>query len=161
MKKSIDNSIKNFSKFNSENDSVGFLMWQISTLWRRKIKQELMPLNITHAQYVVMAVTDMLNEKQTEVTQQDISQTSMIDVMTVSTILSLLEKKEYINRSRSQLDSRAKAIYVTKAGKNILQQATNTIENIDETFFCIDQNTKKDLLKILQILSKKISFDYT
>ncbi|HEL0567506.1 TPA: MarR family transcriptional regulator, partial [Streptococcus equi subsp. zooepidemicus] len=109
-----------YSKFVNSNDSVGLLFWKTSVLWQRKIKEVLQPLDLTHTQFVILAVVEELSETIDEITQKMISDFSMIDVMTVSSTIRLLEKKKYICRLASENDTRAYSIYNTKIGKERL-----------------------------------------
>ena len=43
------------SQFSEPEHSPGFLLWQVSSLWRRKIETALYPLGITHVQFVLLA----------------------------------------------------------------------------------------------------------
>ena len=65
-----------YSRFHVANESYGLLFWQVSTLWQRKIKESLRPYDLTHTQYVILAVTQELNDRNTEVTQKEISEKS-------------------------------------------------------------------------------------
>lgn len=92
-------------------------------------------MNLTHSQFVVLASLAYLSQTNDEVTQVMISKLSGIDVMTVSQILSLLEKYAYVERKEHSRDSRAKAVILKKKGEEILQKAVPVIEQIDELFF--------------------------
>ena len=54
--------MKNFfekaSSFQKAEQSPGFLMWQASTLWRRKIEAVLSEYKLSHSAFVILAVTD-------------------------------------------------------------------------------------------------------
>ena len=52
-----------------------------------------------------------------------ISKLSEIDVMTVSQILSLLEKHDFVKRKEHSRDTRAKVVILNKKGEEILQTA--------------------------------------
>ena len=124
-----------YSKFQNSDESPGLLFWQVSVLWQRKIKDALRPYGITHTQFVILAVTHELNEKNLCVTQNDISNFSMIDVMTVSTTLRLLEKKNLITRENHPADTRAKSITNTVHGEEIIKIVNPIIEAVDNDFF--------------------------
>lgn len=140
-----------YSKFNHANESHGLLFWQVSTLWARKIKEALHPYDITHTQFVILAVTHELNKKKITSTQKEISNLSMIDVMTVSTTLRLLEKKNLIVRENHPTDTRAKLIKNTKQGEEILKIINPIIELVDDKFFF--DNTK-ELNLFMDLLNK-------
>ena len=140
-----------YSRFHVANESYGLLFWQVSTLWQRKIKESLRPYDLTHTQYVILAVTQELNDRNTEVTQKEISDFSMIDVMTVSKTLRLLENKNLIIRENHSSDTRAKRIKNTVAGEEMLQTVSPIIETVDKDFFF---ENKEDLDAFIRLLVK-------
>ena len=83
---------------NDSEDSTGLLFMRTYNKWHTIIKNELKKLNITHPQFVVLTSLSYLSEKEKEVTQIMISKISGIDVMTISQILNLLEKNDFIKR---------------------------------------------------------------
>ena len=103
--------------------------------WHSMIKKELKKMNLTHPQFVVLASLAYLSQNSNEVTQVMISKLSGIDVMTVSQILNLLEKNDFVKRKEHSRDTRAKAVILNKKGEEILQKAVPLIEQIDEIFF--------------------------
>ena len=103
--------------------------------WHSMIKKELKKMNLTHPQFVVLASLAYLSQNGNEVTQVMISKLSGIDVMTVSQILSLLEKQNFIKRKEHSKDTRAKAVILNKKGEEALQKAVLLVEQIDEIFF--------------------------
>ena len=103
--------------------------------WHSMIKKELKKMNLTHPQFVVLASLAYLSQDSNEVTQVMISKLSGIDVMTVSQILSLLEKHDFVKRKEHSKDTRAKAVILNKKGEEVLQKAVPLVEQIDEIFF--------------------------
>ena len=103
--------------------------------WHSIIKKELKKMNLTHPQFVVLASLAYLSQNGNEVTQIMISKLSGIDVMTVSQILSLLEKHDFVKRKEHSRDTRAKAVILNKKGEEVLQKAVPLVEQIDEVFF--------------------------
>ncbi|MDY3052335.1 MAG: MarR family transcriptional regulator [Ndongobacter sp.] len=144
-----------YSKFVNSNDSVGLLFWKTSVLWQRKIKEVLQPLDLTHTQFVILAVVEELSETIDEITQKMISDFSMIDVMTVSSTIRLLEKKKYICRLASENDTRAYSISNTKIGKERLQEAVKKVEIIDNEFFFDEKQRRNNFMENMQILIDK------
>ena len=103
--------------------------------WHSMIKKELKKMNLTHPQFVVLASLAYLSQDSNEVTQVMISKLSGIDVMTVSQILNLLEKNDFVKRKEHSKDTRAKAVILNKKGEETLQKAVPLVEQIDEIFF--------------------------
>ena len=103
--------------------------------WHSMIKKELKKMNLTHPQFVVLASLAYLSQNGNEITQIMISKLAGIDVMTISQILSLLEKQNFVKRKEHSRDTRAKAVILNKKGEEILQKAVPLVEQIDEIFF--------------------------
>ena len=78
-----------FAECKNHKESIGLLFWQSSMLWQRKIKQILQSYNLTHTQFVILAVIEELTEQDVCITQKKISDFSMIDVMTVSSTVKI------------------------------------------------------------------------
>lgn len=108
---------------------------RIYNKWHSMIKKELKKMNLTHPQFVVLASLAYLSQDSNEVTQVMISKLSGIDVMTVSQILNLLEKNDFVKRKEHSRDTRAKAVILNKKGEEVLQKAVPLVEQIDEFFF--------------------------
>ena len=138
-------------------ESIGLLFWQSSMLWQRKIKQILQSYNLTHTQFVILAVIEELSEQDICITQKRISDFSMIDVMTVSSTVRLLEKKGLIYRLPHKTDTRANSISNTEKGKICLKQAVIDVEGIDRTFFFNSDEENAQFKNMLsQLLSKNL-----
>ena len=123
--------------------------------WHFTIKQALKELNLTHPQFVVLASLAYLSQHDNEVTQVMISKLSGIDVMTVSQILSLLEKRGFVERKEHSRDTRAKAVLLNVKGSEILQTAVPLIEQIDELFFGKLDNNEEQFKHFLVRLNKE------
>ncbi len=133
---------------------MGLLFWQVSMLWQRKIKKVLQAYNLTHTQFVILAVIEELTEQGKMVTQKNISDFSMIDVMTISSSVRLLAKKDLIARSQHESDTRANSIVNTNTGKSLLIKAVKAVDKIDKTFF-FDRDANKMLRGALSELLHK------
>lgn len=64
----------------------------------------------------------------------------MIDPMTVSSTLRLLEKKKLVNRLPNSSDSRSNQIGMTKQGRALLSRAKEVMRKIDQEFFFDNAN---------------------
>ncbi len=143
-----------FSEIKNHKESMGLLFWQVSMLWQRKIKKVLHAYDLTHTQFVILAVIEELTEQDKTVTQKNISDFSMIDVMTVSSTVRLLAKKGLISRSQHETDTRANSIINTEMGKSLLSKAVKAVDKVDKTFF-FDNDANKSLHSTLSELLLK------
>ena len=134
-------------------DSSGFLLWQVTTLWQRGIKKALEPLGITHPQFVLLASLMWLSGQKETVTQIDLSHHSKIDPMTTSTVLRTLQTKGLVERKEHATDTRAKTVQLTKAGTQTVKQGIKTVEHFDREFFALLGPKQKDFNKHLLSIS--------
>lgn len=122
-------------QFKKPEDSPGFLLWQLTNHWQRLQRVALAKLGITHVQFVVLAALLWHVDHDQEVTQQDISEFACIDKMSMSDLVSTLQKKKMIKKVKSKNDGRAFALSLTERGKKIVLSAIPIIESIDKDFF--------------------------
>jgi DNA-binding MarR family transcriptional regulator len=128
-------------KFKSTEESPGYLLGQLTTLWQRKLKKVLDPLNVTQTQFVLLAALGWLSKENDNVTQVDIANQGNADRMMVSKVLRTLEDKKFISRQEHQTDTRAKVIKLTIEGAKVLRKALTAVENADIEFFsALDKN---------------------
>jgi DNA-binding MarR family transcriptional regulator len=143
--------------FKKAEDSSGFLLWQVTALWKRGIKKALEPHDLTHAQYVLLASILWLSKSSANVTQVQLSIHSKIDPMTVSTVMKTLQKKGFIKRGDHITDTRAKIVSVTAKGTKVTKDAIKAIEQFDHRFFSYldndQQNFNRQLIKLISAAS--------
>jgi len=116
-------------------DSPGFLLWQVTTLWHRAIKKALDEIDLTHPQFVLLASLLWLSKTKASITQIDLSHHSKIDPMTTSTIIKTLLRKGLVERQEHHTDTRAKSVTLTESGIATSRQAVQIINKVDVDFF--------------------------
>ncbi len=114
-------------------ESPGFLLWQISTLWRRKIEAVLKPLGLTHPQFVILATIGWLTREGGRATQAAISRHAALDPNTISQIVRGLETKGLVERQK--VKTLSKYPLLTKKGASALAEAMPLVEGVDALFF--------------------------
>ena len=140
-----------------DEDNLGVLLWRIMRLWQRERQRDLDQFHTTVSQMEILGGIYYLNAINGEVTQIFLSQETGIDPMTTSTILRNLEKKGYVSRRPSKMDTRARIVETTEAGNELLfaamqkmRESTNTIlEDIN------DKLITSELKKLLKQLEKQ------
>jgi DNA-binding MarR family transcriptional regulator len=141
--------------FDQPEDSPGFLLWQTTITWQRLVKKALDPYSISHAQFVILAITMWFESKSHEVSQSLIIRQSKLDKMTVSKALKKLVTEGYVKRIEHKEDTRAKSVLLTKKGKELASKLIPIVEKIDEEFFCIVKKTER--LSLINVLNNLIS----
>lgn len=146
-------NFKKISIHEEPKQSPGFLLWHISTSWRRAIEAVLKNFGLTHPQFVVLATTGWLTRSGELATQAAIGKLAALDPNTTSQILKGLEQKELIERIQST-DARAKHPQLTSKGNIILTNALPAVEHEDVKFFnVITKQEKQQLIQLFQKLN--------
>lgn len=143
--------------FDRPEDSPGFLLWQVTMVWQRKIKKVLEEYDIAHAQFVIMATLLWFEAHHFDTTQISIVNWSKLDKMTVSKSLKKLVLFGLVNRIEHETDTRAKSISLTNKGRELVYKLVPIIEKIDSEFF--GKVSVPDHRSLVQILRKLIDAD--
>jgi len=138
------------TRFAGPGDSPGFLLWKISNAWQRRQREALLPFELTHAQFVLLATATWHSESET-LTQARLAELSGVDPMTTSQIVRTLESAGLVKRREHPDDPRAKAITTTTAGREKARAALLVVEKTDSAFFAADA---PNLIAVLKSLSK-------
>ncbi|MBR1216708.1 MarR family transcriptional regulator [Bradyrhizobium sp. U87765 SZCCT0131] len=141
------------SKVSGPADSPGFLLWKISNAWQRRQRQVLQPYGLTHSQFVVLTTATWYGASE-PLTQTRIAELTGIDPMTTSQVLRALEAAELVVRQAHPDDPRAKAIAVTRAGRELARKAVVVVEDCDAAFFAPVEGDAARLLKLFQVLAQ-------
>ena len=121
--------------FPKADESTGFLLWQVTMTWQRKMNRALDECGLTHTQFVILAALGWLLQAGKEVTQTDIAGHSNTDRMMVSKILRKLQKSGLVDRQESSQDARSKVVSLTDQGEEKLQQALRIVHEMDKAYF--------------------------
>lgn len=135
--------------FESADESPGFLLWQVTTLWQRQMRATLEPLGITHVQFVVLAGLAWLSQTEAVVTQVRLAHHARIDVMMTSQVIRTLEEKRLVERSAHPSDTRAKQVRLTATGHAVVDQAVPLIEATDRAFFAGSSDAAVQVLRTI------------
>lgn len=142
------------SQFSEPEHSPGFLLWQVSSLWRRKIEMALHPFGLTHVQFVLLANLNWREHFDKKSTQIELARSCKIDVNMASQVLRTLEKKGYLERAQEPGNERSKFPKLTETGKDIIKQAMPMVEKEDHEFFNSLESELKTFKESLQNLIK-------
>jgi DNA-binding MarR family transcriptional regulator len=122
------------TRFAGPEDSPGFLLWQVSSAWRRAIEQALAPLGLTHPQFVALACLGWLTRDGAPVVQATLGRQMRTDPNTVSQILRGLEARGLVTRERG-VDDRTRRPKLTADGARMVAEAVPRVEAVDASFF--------------------------
>ena len=135
--------------------SSGFLLWQVTALWQRRIANALRPHSLTQVQFVLLASTLWLSRSEPLITQTRLAKHAKLDMMMTSQVLRTLEKKGLLMRVAHPTDTRAKTIALTEQGISLAQIAIPLVEQIDADFFNHLDLPQNQFNQVLQQLIKQ------
>lgn len=120
--------------FGDPEQNGGFVIWQVSMLWQRKLKNGLDTIGITHAQFLLLASLQYIGTQKNIVSQQDLAKHCRIDKMMTSKILRTLQKKGLLSRKKNKMDTRSKTLALSEEGEAILSTAFKIVDRVDGDF---------------------------
>lgn len=126
---------KKITQFEGPELSPGFLLWQVSTKWRRQIEAALSKLGLTHPQFVLLASLGWLTRNEAGVSQIELARHCQTDITMTSQVLRSLERKGYIERQVRKGDGRSKFPQLTQSGASLVEKAIPLVEKVDRKFF--------------------------
>ena len=133
-------------------ESTGFLLWQVTALWQRKIAEALRPHGLTQVQYALLASLLWLSNRESLVTQTLLARTVKLDIMMTSQVLSKLEAKGFVDRKSHPADRRAKVLLLTESGREAVWKAVPDVEGADAAFFAPLARESREFNKRLRTL---------
>lgn len=121
------------SRFSEADASPGFLLWQVTNAWQRRVRAALAPHDLTHVQFVLLAT--LLSLQPAPVTQRQLSDAAGTDAMMTSQVLRALEQRALITRQAHPTDRRAVLVKLSGDAETLINAANRAVEDADEEFF--------------------------
>ena len=130
-------------------NAVGFVLWRLVHTYQREADRALVPLDLTHLQFMTLIMIAWLARSGDAVMQAEVARSGDIHPMQVSQILKTLEAKGMVARRRSATDVRAKHVELTSAGLMTLRRALPVVIKVQERLFGESGKPGGDLLAML------------
>jgi len=116
--------------------SLGFLLWHATLRWQRQIAAALKPLDLTHVQFVLLAVLWwFVTVRKERPSQRQLAELAGTDPMMTSPVLRALERPGLLTREPDPADSRARRLHLTPSGRKLARKAIDVVEAVDDAFF--------------------------
>ncbi|MPZ95229.1 MAG: winged helix DNA-binding protein [Propionibacteriales bacterium] len=123
------------SRHHHPDDSTGLVLWQVTNGWQAAQRAVLVPLGLTHAQFVALASITTLTDAEERVNQSRVNEYARLDPTMGSQVVRALESKGLIVRQRDSADRRARLLSPTESGRRLAAAAIRVVEGVDDRFF--------------------------
>jgi DNA-binding MarR family transcriptional regulator len=114
---------------------TGYILWQISNLWQKRLLKTLKSLEITHVQFILLSGINKLCSEKTLITQAKLAEFVNTDIMMTSKVVRNLLNRGMLNRRQHPKDTRAYILELTVKGKSVLIEAENLVSKAEIKFF--------------------------
>ena len=131
--------------------STGLMLWRVTNSWQRTIRSALAPFDLTHVQFVLLAVLTSM-DRSAPVTQRGLAARAATDPMMTSQVLRALEGKGLIERLAHPTDGRARTLAPTPAGVSLVNRANTAVEQADRSYFAALGDNSPDFTRSLATL---------
>jgi len=133
-------------------ESPGLLLWHVTLASQRQVAAALHRFDLTHVQFVLLAVTWWSNTHDSLPTQAEAAELAGADVKMTSQVLRTLERKGLLARNVDPSDTRARRLTATDAGRELAPRAIAAVEDVDRRFFAsAEQGEALRLLRALMV----------
>jgi DNA-binding MarR family transcriptional regulator len=106
----------------------GYLVWRLANKWRTAVDQALAPLNLTHAQYVLLASLSGLEHAGRRPSQRELADHTGLEALYVSKLARSLESAGLVGRTRDTEDTRVVRLALTEAGRTAVRPAIDAVQ---------------------------------
>jgi DNA-binding MarR family transcriptional regulator len=112
--------------------ATGAIVWRLATKWRVAVDRALAPLELTHAQYVLLAALHGLERAGRRPSQRELADDTGLEPLYVSKLARALEAKGLIARRRDEQDTRAVRLTLTDQGRETARSAMRIVQELLE-----------------------------
>jgi MarR family transcriptional regulator, organic hydroperoxide resistance regulator len=115
-----------------EGPTTGYLVWRLLLKWRTMIDRELAPLELTHAQYSLLASLYGLSRGGRRPSQRELADFSGLEPVYVSKLIRAMERSGLVERDPSPEDPRAVQLRLSERGLPIVKKTIRIVRGIEE-----------------------------
>jgi DNA-binding MarR family transcriptional regulator len=106
----------------------GYLVWRLANRWRTAVDQALAPLNLTHAQYALLASLSGMERSGRQPSQRELADHTGLEALYVSKLARSLEAAGLVRRTRDTEDTRVVRLALTEEGRTTVRPAIDTVQ---------------------------------
>ena len=113
---------------------LALLIWQTSNFWQSKVRYKLKESKITLSEYLILETIYLLQQKNINISQQDICRNASIDRSVVSIQVSKLQDRALILKKEPR-DKRSDSLILTSEGNNLINNTIHRIKELENEIF--------------------------
>jgi DNA-binding MarR family transcriptional regulator len=140
----------------TEHPTTGYLLWRVATKMRAAVDRALAPLDLSHAQYTLLASLYGYSRSGAKPSQRELADWTGLEPIFVSKLARALEQDGLIERSQHPADPRAVQLQLTDAGADTALRAITIVHALQEELTAPIGGTRsqrnRDLVRTLQTL---------
>ena len=140
---------------NKEHKKIGYYLERTTRLVKLNFHQEFknLGLNLTPEQWVIL---DMLNNEN-GLSQTELAEQGFKDAPSISRIVDVLVKKDYVERKNVPSDRRKFEIFLTRTGKGIVDEVLPIVNQLRErTWNQLSDEDYEHFLKVINQVFKNL-----
>jgi DNA-binding MarR family transcriptional regulator len=149
------------TRYAEPGDSLGYLLHQLASLWRRQMNARLAEIGLTHTQFIFLIGLAWLARDGADVTQKDLGHYHRASRALTSRVVRLLERNGLVVQVAKPGDARARLLKVTANGTKRLKHAIPMLDQTEDTFLAerldLKRRIKPDLRAALAHEIEKLS----
>lgn len=132
---------------------LGFLVWDVSRLWRVVIDRALKPLGVTRSQYMVIAFLS----RRDGMTQTALAAGLELTKVAVGGLLERMEVADLVERRADDADARVRRVYLTRKGTLITKKIRELADPIEaEMLAPVSDGELDGVIETLETMKRKL-----
>ncbi|WP_164736648.1 MarR family winged helix-turn-helix transcriptional regulator [Pararhodobacter zhoushanensis] len=116
-----------------DTNTLGALVWQLSTRWRSAVDRAVAPMGLTQAQYTALSTLAAMRTRGESPSQRALAEQMGISPIFASKLLRALEAQGLIRRADHPQDARAFSLTLSRTGQTQLALAQEAVRALEET----------------------------
>lgn len=142
------------SRYKEPADSLGYLLYQLSSLWCRQMNARLSEVDLTYIQFVLLLGLAWLTRDGVGITQKELGDFTKSMSALTSQVVGNLKIKGLILESTKPSDRRAKYLRLSAKGRAKVLEALPILDASEDAFLAevssLKSRVKQDLRRALQ-----------
>jgi DNA-binding MarR family transcriptional regulator len=115
-----------------EGPTTGYLLWRLTMKWRAAVDRALVDLDLTHAQYSVLASLYGMSLHGERPSQRELADHTGLETIYISKIARALERNGLIERIEHPDDSRAVQLSLAPRGTQVITNAIPVVRRLQD-----------------------------